>query len=200
MGPLYHPQQAAIAAPGPLPAAQTGIRTVVCEPAAPSSHRYMLDITLSPGPLLLIIQKNPSTADAAQSDPTVRAVERWARRNGFGRLLFANLFAWRSPHPTALNGCAWRDAVGPENDAWLLRAAQRLRADGDRTVAAWGNPNGIDAEIYGRRIREVLSLLAHQPLWRVDRLTRQGRPRHGLWWRADAPLEPWQPHPPAPLP
>jgi hypothetical protein len=166
-------------------------------PPAPGAHRYLLDVRLAEGPLLLVIQKNPSRADATRSDPTARAVERWAANAGFGRILFANLFAWRSPQPAALNGCDWVTAVGPDNDEAIRHALALATAPGDRIVAAWGNPNGIDKDRYAQRVGEVSTLLAGHPLWRHGSLTRMGHPRHGLWWRTNDGLLPWDLQPPA---
>ncbi|MGL4647904.1 MAG: DUF1643 domain-containing protein [Caldilineaceae bacterium] len=192
---MYHPPAPANLPPHPA-------RTVVCHPTQPVEHRYLLDVRLGAGcgPTLLIIQKNPSRADATRTDPTVRAVERWCRAAGYGRVLFANLFAWRSPAPEALNACSYAVAVGPDNDATLSALLQCVSAPADCIVPAWGNPNGIEAARYARRINEVLVLLEGYSLWSHGAPTRAGNPRHGLWWRKDDLLQPWNPLPPSPKP
>jgi hypothetical protein len=137
---------------------------------------------------LTVILKNPSTAGAARSDPTVGKVEAWARGHGFGVVTYVNLFALRSPYPGALNGVSYEDAVGLHNDMTLARAL----AEPGTVVAAWGNPNGIDPARYRRRVDEVWALLAAHlstPLYTVGPLTQQGYPRHGLQWRVGMELQ-----------
>ncbi len=96
-----------------------------CIPARYGRYRYLLDIALAeaPGPRLAVVLKNPSTASAERSDPTIGKAEAWARRRGFASLSVVNLFAWRSPHPENLNALSYRKIVGPENDRHILAAA-----------------------------------------------------------------------------
>lgn len=68
--------------------------------------------------------------------------------------------------------------VGPENDAFIRRAA----TSADALIAAWGNPNGIERERYDRRIEEVLRLLDGRQIGEVEERTKLGYPRHGLRW------------------
>jgi hypothetical protein len=176
-------------------------REETCHEGQPARYRYLLRValpTLAQGPAsptrrLTVILKNPSLADARRSDPTAGKVEAWARHNGFGEVVYANLFAYRSPYPTALNALSYAEAVGAENDAALLEAV----ALGDTLVAAWGNPNGIDPSRYQRRIDETLTLLAGAgalpALHIVGPLTQQSHPRHGLLWNTGHALRVWNP-------
>lgn len=173
-------------------------RTVVeCAPWQPARYRYLLHVTLagsanegSPHPILAIIQKNPSLADAVRSDATAGKVEAWARRHGFAAILYVNLFALRSPKPHAVNEVSAPEAIGAENDAAIARAC----AAADVIVAAWGNPNGIDVTRYAARSVAVCRRLegAGYTLHHVGALTRLGYPRHGLHWNAGATLERWR--------
>ena len=165
------------------PAPRAFRRVLRCEPGA-GAYRCLLEVALSEealagapggGPVLLVIGKNPSTASATRSDPTLGKLEAWARRAGFGTLRLANLFGLRSPYPKALNAVPYEDAVGPGNDAHLLAAARGA----DAILAAWGNPNGVEPERYARRISEVMALLEGREVGRVG-VTRRGFPRHGL--------------------
>src|SRR4029078_1544091 len=70
-------------------------------------------------PEVLFIALNPSTADEASDDATVRRCIGFARDWGFGALAIANLFAFRSSNPLSLR-CA-TDPIGPRNDWWLSR-------------------------------------------------------------------------------
>lgn len=125
----------------------------------------------------MVIGKNPSTASASRSDPTLGKVEAWARRRGFGRLALVNLFALRSPYPRDLNAMPYGEAVGEENDVFIREAARRA----DCLIAAWGDPNGVDEGRYARRIGEAAALLKGREVGRVG-MTKMGHPLHGLGW------------------
>ncbi|MCS6825533.1 MAG: DUF1643 domain-containing protein [Caldilinea sp.] len=169
-------------------------RVLLCQPARPIAHRYLLHVALTASALspriLTVIQKNPSLANAERCDPTVGKVESWARHNAFDRVIYVNLFALRSPHPTRINQVELRAAIGVDNDAFILHACGQAEI----IVAAWGNPNGVDPARYRQRIEEVLTLirLAGYPLHRVGALTKAGHPRHGLHWNGDAALSLWK--------
>ena len=170
------------------------MRAVVeCVPWQPARYRYLLHIALTPSveaayarPVLTVIQKNPSLADATRSDPTAGKVEAWARRDGFAAIIYVNLCALRSPDPRTVNDVGEAEAIGAENDAAIARAC----AAADVIVAAWGNPNGIDAARYTARSAAVCRHLeaAGYALHRVGALTRLGFPRHGLHWNGSVPL------------
>ncbi len=188
------------ASPGPpslgeAPPTPRPFRQVIrCLPALSDRHRTLLTVQLRPGSPdrpcrhLAVLLKNPSRADATRMDPTVGKVEAWARRQGFARVSYVNLFALRSPHPAALNRPTYPEAVGPGNDSAILMAAQEAEV----MVVAWGNPNGVEPSRYARRIQEVTRLLAGRPLFHVGPLTRQGQPRHGLHWQTGMLLRPFR--------
>jgi len=160
-------------------------RVLRCAPEEYGRHRYLLEIALAPAsrPRLAVVLKNPSTASAERSDPTAGKVEAWARRAGFGALAIVNLFALRSPRPGRLNEVPYGEAVGKENDRWILRAARGA----DRIILAWGDPNGVERERYERRIREVMRLLKGKETGVVG-VTKKGYPRHGLGWNRGVTL------------
>ncbi|MBW4698117.1 MAG: DUF1643 domain-containing protein [Aphanocapsa lilacina HA4352-LM1] len=128
------------------------------------------------GPLVVFILLNPSAADAARDDPTIRRCLGFARRWGFGALAVVNLFAWRTACPRALAQAA--DPVGSENDRVLLRVC----SGAGRVVVGWGNHGGL----YGRD-QAVLALLGGEV--HCLGLTRQGRPCHPLYLPGERPLE-----------
>lgn len=161
-------------------------QVTTCLLDATRRYRYLLQVQLGDGPALAVIQKNPSRADAMRADPTVGKVEAWARRQGFGTVTYLNLFAYRSPEPELLNGLSYAEAVGMENDVVLRRALRTAEV----TVAAWGNPNGINPARYEQRIAEVLTLCTTDGyvLQTVGTRTQLGYPRHGLHWNGPLPL------------
>jgi hypothetical protein len=142
-------------------------------------YRYLLWRLWDPGlPRLLWVMLNPSTADEAANDPTLRRILGFSHASGFGSLEVVNLFAWRSPSPRALL-CA-PDAVGPENDRYIREAVTRA----GKVVAAWGNEGAR-----GGRERTVLSLIS-RPVFCLG-TTGLGHPRHPLYVKAQTELRPW---------
>jgi hypothetical protein len=134
------------------------------------AYRYSLWRRVGRSPRrVLFVMLNPSTADAKDDDPTIRRCIGFARAWGYGELEVCNLFAYRTPHPRVL--LAARDPVGPENDAWLARAAGRA----SRVVAAWGVVGMRSA-----RAEVVMEILRGARVVCLGR-TRGGAPRHPLY-------------------
>ncbi len=160
-----------------------------CAPRKYGRYRYFLEVRISENRprTLAVVLKNPSTASAERSDPTVGKVEAWARKNRFGRIRYVNLFALRSPYPEELNTRLYRVMVGRENDAWIKESLKGA----DLVLAAWGNPNGVDPQKYDRRITEVLLLLEGVRVCVLGPPTRLGYPRHGLMWNGELELSEW---------
>lgn len=142
-------------------------------------YRYALWRRWAAGPQMLWVLANPSAADAASDDPTLRRCVRFARDHGCGGLAVANLWAWRATHPLDLVGVV--DPVGPDNDAWVARLAGE--ADGP-VVLGWG------ARASAARAASVLALLGDRPRSCLG-LTRGGHPRHPLYVPAQTRLRPW---------
>lgn len=134
-------------------------------------YRYELTRRWDDGPEVCWIMLNPSTADDAKDDPTIRRCINFAKKWGFAGLTVANLFAWRSTQRAVLKTLA--DPVGPENDAAILAAADRANA----VVCAWG----IDGVIGGRS-EAVMRLLVGRNLFA---LTANGQPVHPLYQPSD---------------
>lgn len=152
-----------------------------------ASYRWVRESQLDGGVgrRLVVIGKNPSTADAGRGDPTSRAVERFAQSQGFDRVCLVNLFALRSPHPHDLElrdgvEIPFLEAVGECNDSVLRQETEHAAA----VVAAWGAPApGMKLkERYVRRIEDVLGLLADRSLSTCGPLTGKGYPLHGYSW------------------
>jgi len=147
------------------------------------SYRYLLWREWNPSrPRLLWILLNPSLADAATDDPTLRRCVAFSRLWGYGRLEIVNLLPYRSPYPSDLLHAA--DPGGPENDQFIANASQRASA----VLLAWGHRGR-----YLRRDQVVLALLArHQMLApQCFGLTKAGCPRHPLYVKATVALTPF---------
>ena len=139
-------------------------------------YRYALRRRWSPGPSIMFVMLNPSTADAHQDDPTIRRCIGFAQLWGYGSLAVGNLFAFRATFPQKLKRCA--EPIGPENDHWLTA----LASEADTLVAAWGN--------HGRLLGRSLEVSAMLPSLMRLGLTQRGEPKHPLYLPKSTKLVP----------
>lgn len=148
-------------------------------------------------PSLCWLMLNPSTADAADDDPTIRKVMGFTRRNGYGVAIVVKLFAWREtdlrevgrrlrtgPGPSSARH---EEIVGPGNRSAIMQAA----AISDAVVCAWG----ATPWARGQAARAVGWLAAH-PAKPIRLLclghTNSGAPLHPLMPSYDGhPLVPY---------
>lgn len=130
-------------------------------------YRYSLTRSWGPGPTVLFVGLNPSTADETTDDPTIRRCVGFARDWGYGRLQMANLFAYRATAPAKL--LAAHAPVGPQNDQHLVTLAN----EAELVVAAWGSK--------GSYLGRDLSVRKLLPRLHYLRLTRGGHPGHPLY-------------------
>ena len=129
-------------------------------------------------PVVNFVGLNPSTANAAMDDPTMRRLLGFAQRWGFGKFVMTNLFAWRSPHPRDLRSCS--EPVGLKNNESIRRAA----AEAQLVVVCWGE-GGYLLD----RWRAVARFLPKMPS--CFGTTRSGQPRHPLYLASSSNLEPF---------
>jgi hypothetical protein len=159
--------------------------------------RYSLEIALDgqADDPLLVIQKNPSRADAQVSDHTVNRVLRylhyhrgqipWLRN--IGRVVFLNLIPWYETYSENLTRIG-QELADPGN----LTAIAGFASTGGPCIIGWGNPpKGLKAP-YAELSEQVLGLLrmAGNPVFHVGTLTRLGYPRHGQFWGYRDPMQP----------
>jgi hypothetical protein len=147
---------------------------------------YRYDLTRTWGNLdgpATFIMLNPSTADAAADDPTIRRCIGFARSWGCDGLRVVNLYALRSTDPRSL----WThpDPVGPDNDTAIADAASAAAYDDLPLVAAWGTHARPD------RVERVLALPYVRDRLQCLGVTNAGAPRHPLYLPASQPLLPW---------
>jgi hypothetical protein len=167
--------------PRPAPAAGGAARLSPC-----GAHRYWLSRSLGgDGGTVTFVMLNPSTADAAIDDPTIRRCVGFARSLGAERLLVVNLFSLRATDPRALY--AHPAPAGPGNDRALRWAARQARPGG--VICAWGAHGALRGA--GTRVAALLQR-AGAPL-QVLGLTADGEPRHPLYLPASARPRPWRP-------
>lgn len=139
-------------------------------------YRYTLtrEWLIGAKPGVTFIMLNPSTADAAKDDPTIRRCIGFAKTWGYGALTVVNLFAWRATDPRELLRAP--DPVGRDNGDAIRAAA----AGASLVVAAWGDNSRLPRAFVQARVDEVVRLLALYPLHAIH-MTRDGFPRHPLY-------------------
>jgi len=133
------------------------------------SYRYLLWRRWDDSRLTVnFIGLNPSTADETQDDPTMRRCRQFAQDWGYGAFLMTNLFAFRATKPTQLKMAT--DPVGPENNKWIIEAANHSRM----VVFVWGTHGPFQ-----NRDDTIISLLEGRGY--CISLTKHGHPAHPLY-------------------
>lgn len=130
-------------------------------------YRYKLSHTWdSTKPTILFIGLNSSIADENVDDPTITRCINFAKDWGYGTLLMANLFAFRSTYPKDIY--LIDDPIGKDNDHYLLECVTQS----DLIVACWGN-NGT----YMNREKVITELVPN--LYCLQK-NKNGTPHHPL--------------------
>ena len=130
-------------------------------------YRYKLSRTWdSTKPTILFIGLNPSIADENIDDPTITRCINFAKDWGYGTLLMANLFAFRSTYPKDIY--LIDDPIGKDNDHYLLECVTQS----DLIVACWGNN-----DTYMNREKVITELVPN--LYCLQK-NKNGTPHHPL--------------------
>ena len=121
---------------------------------------------------------NPSKADAATDDPTLRRCISFAKTWGYGSLSVVNLFAYRATCPRELK--LTPDPIGLHNFSFIQLSSSQAAL----TVAAWG--------IYGAQLEQdqLVACMLKEP--KCLGYTTAGHPKHPLYVPADTGLVPYQ--------
>jgi hypothetical protein len=136
-------------------------------------YRYALIRYWAPGPPLLFIGLNPSTADEFKLDQTVRKCCVFARNLGFPGLLMGNVYSYRATDPKDLFKVENR--VSPvENPSQNDKALIKMHSDAGMTIAGWGS------KIEDDRAKTVLENLKFKPLYCLGK-NKDGNPKHPLY-------------------
>ncbi len=152
-------------------------------------YRYWLERRWEPGPPLVWVMLNPSTADANKDDPTIRRVRGFTKREGYGGFVVVNVWALRATDPKDLH--RRRQAFENENIRHVLAVVNSRDV-----VVAWGaNINscpGLQRVRMVLRDAKSLRCLGLTKGTRAACASRANRqPRHPLMLRKDTPLVPW---------
>ena len=130
-------------------------------------YRYKLSRTWdSTKPTILFIGLNPSIANENVDDPTITRCINFAKDWGYGTLLMANLFAFRSTYPKDIY--LIDDPIGKDNDHYILECVKQS----DLIIACWGN-NGT----YMNREKVITELVPN--LYCLQK-NKNGTPHHPL--------------------
>ena len=134
------------------------------------NYRFILWRYWNDNPRILFIGLNPSTADEAQNDPTIRRCISFSQLWNYGGMYFCNLFGYISTDPKSLSKT---DSIHPAN----IHAIQTASSLTILTVAAWGD--GIEIVDNGRAIAQHLKELISPS--KCFGLTQKGNPKHPLY-------------------
>lgn len=150
-------------------------------------YRYRLERILDPtNPrICLFVMLNPSTADAEQDDPTIRRCKAFAKREGCGRLVVVNLFAYRATSPKDMKSVV--SPIGDLNNTHLRAAVAETYKNRGVVVIAWGTHGTYQARDV--QVRRLINDEAVVPVCLGK--TKSGCPKHPLYVSADAPLWPY---------
>ena len=143
-------------------------------------YRYSLSRRWENGENCVFVGLNPSTADSAKNDATVRKCIHFARFWGFGGITLVNLYARRCRYPQAL--LTSDDPVGPDNDLWLKNVIRGAPL----AIAMWGN-HGV--RTYGDCIRRDVLVMKWRDEWQCFGQTKLGAPKHPLYLPKATPLQ-----------
>lgn len=150
-------------------------------------YRYRLERHgLSGAGAVAWIMVNPSTADAAQDDPTIRKVIGFSERMGAGWLIVGNKFAYRATDVRELATAA--DPRGPENDVHLVE----IMREAPTVIVAWGPLSKLPKDLRRRWLTIVrMASDIGRPLTCFG-TAQDGHPRHPLMLAYDTPLIEWK--------
>lgn len=150
-----------------------------------TEYRYILG-TRGEKPLICI-GINPSTARPGALDPTLKSVERVAKRNGFDSFIMFNVYAQRATSPDDME---WE--LNEELHRENMAAFDYILSLSESPVvwAAWGTV--IEKRDYlWDCLQEMIAIgQAHNARWvSCGKRSAAGHPHHPLYLRSDAPME-----------
>ena len=132
---------------------------------------------------------NPSTADAALDDPTVRKWRGFTQRSGGKHFIVGNVFSYRATDVKDLDRANRNhiDLLGPDH----VKNISDIIADADVLVPCWGRLSKVDHNLrpcFG--ILEGMLQRSGKPMMTFGR-NSDGSPKHPLMLGYDTPLAPW---------
>lgn len=146
-------------------------------------HRYMLTRHWDNGPGVMFVMLNPSTADAASDDPTIRRCIRFAKDWGYPAMHVANLFSYRATDPEHLRGKSREELEGARH--WAVLSAF-LPLVATEVICAWGTAGTLHAQ--DRRMLSFLQLHGHDAY--CLKTNADGTPAHPLYLPRNSQRQP----------
>lgn len=132
-------------------------------------------------PKILWVMLNPSTADEANLDPTLRRCLDYSYQWGYGMFAVVNLYAIRSTDRLAI--LKEPEPIGVDNDAYIMKYAKAA----DLVMAGWGTYGYYNDR--GKKVRAMIEaegITLHQLF-----LTGDGHPGHPLYLPKTLTPTPW---------
>lgn len=152
--------------------------------------RYVLWRRWNPGPALMWILLNPSTADDKDLDPTLRRCLRFSQDLGYGAMCITNLFPYRATDPKEMKRfyeINWYEKFVQESGWENIHAISRCSEKCDAVIAGWGKHGGLM-----RRNDTVAEMIeAKRGLLNCLDVCGDGNPKHPLYLRADLKPRAW---------
>ena len=130
-------------------------------------------------PLVMFIGLNPSTANEADDDPTIKSVCRIAKTNGYGGVYMMNCFPYVSTDPTKL-----KDGLTLETNTNNVEKLKEIGARCKDVVFAWGNFKEV-----GEYVSGLLSNMF--PSAKALFINKNGSPKHPLYCKSNTKLVNW---------
>jgi len=144
--------------------------------SACEKYRYLLGRQVSDNDrVCLFIMLNPSTADAENNDPTVTRCINYAKSWGYGRMVVANIFAYRATNPKELKKVD--DPIGPSNGLYLEAILKEVKETNGIVVCAWG----VNGNMMGRGQRVLEFLYKSNVTAHCLKMAQSGLPSHPLY-------------------
>ena len=149
-------------------------------------YRYRLDRNVGmTGPVFAFFGVNPSTADAATDDATVRKWIGFTKTWGGSRFIVGNVFAFRATDVRALATAddPFGDDIGDHTTDIISEA--------DILVPCWGNASKVPPKLQFAFDVLMDALVSSGKPVRTFGLTASGDPKHPLMLGYSTPLVPW---------
>lgn len=142
-------------------------------------YRYALwRIWDSTKPLVMFVGLNPSSANEADADPTIRSVARIAKHNGYGGFYMMNCFPYVSTNPDEL-----RDFGNiATNNHWLCKVAAVCKC----VVFAWGSFAVV------RKLGKDVEMTEMFPKAKALFVNKNGSPKHPLYCKSATKFVEWK--------
>lgn len=134
---------------------------------------------------VVFIGVNPSTADAASDDATVRRLKSFTDFWFYSSFSIVNPFSLVSSTPAALAQAA--DPIGKETDYWIRKEVN----DADLVVPMWGDIGKVPPHLR-YRFDDVKRMIGVRRM-KVFGLTKHGHPQHPLYLPTATKLKDWTP-------